>query len=322
MDATRGSLPQEKEAGHGGPGWVPRTASLEMELGNIWGDFGVHSEYGRLRSVLMRRPGEEIEGITNPSAVLWNDLLNPTLAREQHDALVELYVTNGIVVHHLIEGCLNKPNMYFCRDLFCMTPSGAILSRPASAARAGEERYVAKTLAELGIPILLTVFGDATFEGADVVIVNADLVFIGEGVRTNHSGAEQVKHVFRELGFGQVELIQLCYGCGHLDGVLNILDKDLAVLYPTQVAYRVYEVLTNHGFKIINLPDKDEAHVGMAINMVPLEPRVVVLPSGNPKTRDILEREGVTCLEVDVTELMKGGGAIHCMTGILKRDRT
>ena len=35
----------------------------------LYGDFGVDSEVGRLRSVLMRRPGKEIEGITDLSLI-------------------------------------------------------------------------------------------------------------------------------------------------------------------------------------------------------------------------------------------------------------
>jgi arginine deiminase len=58
----------------------------------------------------------------------------------------------------------------------------------------------------------------------------------------------------------------------------------------------------------------------MAINMVPLAPGVVVMPAGNPITRAALEQEGVTCLEVDVSELMKGCGSVHCMTGVVKRE--
>lgn len=29
---------------------------------------------------------------------------------------------------------------------------------------------------------------------------------------------------------------------------------------------------------------------------------------------------GVTCLEVEVDELMKGAGSVHCMTGVVHRE--
>lgn len=162
--------------------------------------------------------------------------------------------------------------------------------------------------------------GEATFEGADIAVISDDLVFVAEGQRTNRAGAEQVARLFRELGVAEVEVVQLTYGTGHLDGMLNIVDRDLAVVYPTQLPYRIYESLRHHGFRFLDVPDASEVRHGMAINMVPLEPGVVVMPAGNPIIRTAREREGVTCLEVDVSELMKGGGAVHCMTGVVKRD--
>jgi arginine deiminase len=44
------------------------------------------------------------------------------------------------------------------------------------------------------------------------------------------------------------------------------------------------------------------------------------MPTGNPKTRELLEKAGVECIEIDVTEIIKGWGAIHCMTAFLKRE--
>jgi N-dimethylarginine dimethylaminohydrolase len=77
------------------------------------------------------------------------------------------------------------------------------------------------------VPILRSVFGSATFEGADVAVVSQDLVFVAEGQRTNREGARQVAQAFSDAGVEHVEIVQLPYGCGHLDGMLNIIDRDL-----------------------------------------------------------------------------------------------
>ena len=201
-----------------------------------------------------------------------------------------------------------------------MTPLGAVLARPASASRAGEERQAAAALARIGVPILHSVLGRATFEGADVAVVSDDLVFVAEGQRTNREGAQQIARAFADAGVAQVEIVQLPYGCGHLDGMLNIIDRDLALIYPTQLPWRIYEILKARGYRFLDVPDAGEARHGMAINMVPLAPGVVVMPAGNPVTRAALEGAGVTCLEVEVDELMKGAGSVHCMTGVVLRD--
>jgi N-dimethylarginine dimethylaminohydrolase len=313
-------LKQGKTSPHGGPGWAARGDSLISELGTIWAACGVNSEVGRLRSVLMHRPGVEIDDVPDVAAALWHERLEPERAREQHDRLVETYRAHGVAVRYLEQAPPDKPNLYFCRDLFAMTPTGAILARPASRARAGEERHAALALATLGVPIALSVHGEGTFEGADVVMINQDLVFIGEGIRTNASGAEQVRRLLVDVGFGEVEVVHLPYGCGHLDGVLSLVDRDLAILYPTQTPYRVWEALARHGIRTIDIPDPAEAQYGMAINLVPLDAGVVVMPAGNPVTRRTLERHGVTCVEAEVDELMKGGGSVHCMTGVVQRE--
>jgi N-dimethylarginine dimethylaminohydrolase len=314
------ALEQARDAAHGGDGWRSREKTTADELGSIWAACGVRSECGTLHAVLMHRPGPEIDDITDAGAALWHAIVEPARARDQHDRLAEIYRSHGVAVHEIGPACPDKPNAYFCRDVFAMTSMGAILARPASASRAGEERTAAAALARIGVPILHSVFGAATFEGADVAVVNEDLVFVAEGQRTNREGARQVARAFENTGVAQAEIVQLPYGCGHLDGMLNIVDRDLALIYPTQLPWRVYELLKTRGFRFLDIPDAGEARRGMAINMVPLAPGVVVMPKGNPITRATLEGAGVECLEVEVDELMKGAGSVHCMTGVIHRD--
>ena len=63
-----------------------------------------------------------------------------------------------------------------------------------------------------------------------------------------------------------------------------------------------------------------EVKEGMALNFVAQEPGKVVMPAGNPRTREILEKAGAEVLEQDISELRKGWGGIHCMTPFLRRD--
>ncbi len=179
-------------AAYGGTKWSPRTASMREDMVDCWGDWGVASECGRLRAVLLRRPGPELDEIVDFDAVQMRADLRPAVAREQHDALAAAYRAHGVAVHYVERGRPDKPNSFFIRDLMLMTPEGAIVTRPASTVRAGEERLVAEALAEIGVPILMSVHGDGTFEGADVVWVDRDLCFLAEGLRTNQAGADQV----------------------------------------------------------------------------------------------------------------------------------
>ncbi len=304
----------------GGDGWTPRLGSLRDDQEMVWAAFGVTSECGRLRSVLMRRPGPEIETVRDARQALWLDLVDPVKAREQHDALTRLYRAHGVEVNYVEDGELASPNLYFMRDTFAMTPEGAIISRPASRNRAGEERAAAHALSRLGVPIIRTVHSHGTFEGADLMIVNKELAIVAEGRRTNRDGADQVERSLREIGFQHVARINLTPDCLHLDCAVSVVSRDLAMVVPGRAPAPLVDALRHHGFRILEAPNARESQQGMAINLVALEPGVVALPAGNSETRRALEKSGVSCFEVEVSELMNGGGAIHCMTGVIRRD--
>ncbi|MGH7358034.1 MAG: dimethylarginine dimethylaminohydrolase family protein, partial [Candidatus Rokuibacteriota bacterium] len=54
-------------AAYGGEGWSPRTAPLRDEIGALWGRCGQQDEWGRLRTVLLHRPGAEL-AVPDPDA--------------------------------------------------------------------------------------------------------------------------------------------------------------------------------------------------------------------------------------------------------------
>jgi N-dimethylarginine dimethylaminohydrolase len=279
----------------------------------------VTTEVGRLRAVLMHRPAEELAAVTDPAPVLWNDLIEQELATHQHDQLAETYRRLGVDVHYMRPGDRATPNLYFARDHFFMTPQGAIISRMGSAARAGEERFSAAMLAELGVPILMSVHGTGTFEGADIVYLDQGVVLVSFGMRSNREGCRQVAAMLSDIGMEPV-IVEMPYGTGHIDGGLSIVDRRKAIVRPYHCPYGAIEQLRRLGYDLIEVPDETEAANHMAINLVPVAPGVVVMPAGNPKTERILASHGIECHPVDVSELMKGGGAVHCMTGVIHRE--
>jgi N-dimethylarginine dimethylaminohydrolase len=207
----------------------------------------------------------------------------------------------------------------FVADLLFMTPEGGVLGRPASVVRAGEERLVARRLADLGIPILRSVRGAGVFEGADAAWLDPDTVVLATGLRTNPEGAAQVAGVLREMGIGVVP-VGLPYGAMHLMGQLRFADRDLAIAWPGRVPYAAVEALRARDCVVRFLPDEREATHGMALNFVTLGPRRILMPAGNPITRAFLEDAGVDCQVVRIDELARAAGGIGCLTGILHRE--
>ncbi len=305
-----------------GERWFPEKTSFSDDMQWVWGDWGLDSEVGKLRAVLLHKPGKEIEGVDPKMARFSEPMEDVEEARREHDELAETYRNNGVEVYYIEETCEGCPNAFFVHDQFAMTPEGAIIARPALKVRRKEVYYTAKKLAELGIPILRTIHGHGTFEGADLLWLNEETVILGIGVRTNQEGARQVEEILRVVGVKEIIEFPIPYGQAHVDGRLNIVDKNLAILFPWHVPYTVASKLKEHGYDIIEVEDPREALIDKATNVVALEPGTIIMSkTGALKTKQRLREAGVKIVEVKVDELMKGHGGISCMTGRLKRDK-
>lgn len=306
-------------AAYGGAAWSPRMSTARQEIGTVWAACGVDREWGRLEAVLLHSPGAELAASTDPDAVQMLAPVDAERARRQHDGLVGAYGDAGVRVELVNPSGPPPPNLVFVADLLLMTPEGAIVGRPASTVRAGEERWVARRLADLGIPILRTIGGSGTFEGADALWARPDLVLLAEGLRTNADGARQVAGTLQELGV-EVVRVQLASGTMHLMGTLRLLDRDLAVVRSGSAPEEAAEALKRLGVRIVAAPRGPEVNEGQALNVVPLGPRRILMPAGAPRTRTFFSGLGVDCTEVEIDELVKAAGGIACMTGVLARS--
>jgi len=304
---------------YGGPGWSPRTDPLNAELGSVWKECGINSEYALLKTILLHRPGNELIASNDPKKVQMLEKIDLAKAQDQHDALAETYQNAGVEVHHVDPEPPASPNQMFLADLLFSTPEGIIMARPASTVRAGEERWAARRVADLGIPIIRSVGGTGTFEGADAMWIRPDIAIVGRGLRTNEEGQRQVTKVLENMG-ATVANVDMPVGTMHLMGMLRFLDKDLAIGWPLRLVYAGADALASSGYEIVYLPDSEEALAHSGFNFVTISPREIVMPAGNPNLQLFLENLHIKCHTVDVSELCKAAGAIGCLTGVLHRE--
>jgi len=304
-------------AAYGGSGWSPRTATHGEELGRLWAACGLANEWAPLKAVLMHRPGPELAAEDFNAAQLL-ERPDAAAARAQHDGLAAAYRAAGVAVHYVEPVGPASPNQIFCADLFAMTPEGAILARPASTVRAGEERWVARRLADLGVPILLTLTGRAVFEGADLIWLDRQTAAIARGLRTNDAAIEQIGQLLGRLGVALLP-VDLPFGTMHLMGLIRIFDADLAVAWPRRTPYALVRALEERGFRVHFLPEEASAAQNVAFNCVTLGPRRIVMVAGHNRTQACFEDLGVAVTPVPADELAKAAGAVGCLSGILAR---
>jgi len=269
-----------------------------------------------LRRVLVRRPDEAF-GNADPDR--WHYTAQPNLggARIEHDALVDILRSSGCEVLFHETSLPDHADAIFTHDPVIVTDEGAIILGMGKTQRRGEEAAVAATLADLGVPILATLEGEATAEGGDLLWLDHDTLAVGRGYRTNAEGLRQLTAALRPIGAKTIE-VQLPHAggpaaCLHLMSMISMLDHDLAVVYMPLLPVPFVELLNERGIELIEVPE--EEYPTMGPNVLALAPRRCLAIEGNPVTRDRLEAAGCEVLIYRGNELsLKAEGGATCLT--------
>ncbi|WP_431727105.1 dimethylarginine dimethylaminohydrolase family protein [Verrucosispora sp. TAA-831] len=304
----------------GGAGWSPRPTSHEQEVavGRLWARCGYRSESAPLRAVLLGWPPESLARITDPAAALMTARVDLGAMRAETEAVAAAFTDAGVEVVLARPAADTPPNFVFTRDLFVATPAGVVVGRTAAAQRAGEERHAAAALAAAGYPLLATVTGTATLEGADALWLDRDTVMVGVGFRTSATGAECLRRVLADQGV-QVVTVRLGPGVQHLLGAVTFLDERLAAVHTAAATDDLRALLRSRDVRAVEFAPDDELLRRRGMNLVALGPRRALMPTGAPGIRRRLEAVGVTVTEVGVDQHVRAAGALGCMTGILHR---
>lgn len=285
------------------------------------------TEYSELKAVLLYKPSARIAAHPEPEKIKHNAPIDYRILSDEFDRIVELYRSLNVHVTmiappHNQEDPSNY-NMMFCRDLFFMTPEGAVLAQMANDVRRGEVAHAAATLLKRSTPVVHEICGDGRFEGADALWVTPKLVAVGIGNRTNMPAFEQLQKVLKKTGVNAVALPSTQNHTQHLLGSLQIVDRDLALVRAGIISPEINGFLAKNGFKIIDVPENSEVCSRQAMNIVTISPRKIIMTTGCPATRKIYEDAGIEVVaEVEISQFINGAGGLACMTGILARSRS
>lgn len=314
-------------AAYQGLNWQPRIEAhnAEIKSGVLWNSACVNSEFNKLRKITIFIPSPKTPTVENVESVQHLEKINFQKLSIELNNLRTIFEQLGVKTY-LISPVRNRYfspelhyNLFYTRDLFFMTPEGVIISRMASKVRAGEEKHAAKTLTALGIPILRTIGGTGTFEGADALWLRKNLVIIGIGNRTNKEGFLQIKNILKLQGVKCLG-IQLPAGIQHLLGILQIVDADLALVRKSYIPMSAEICLRETGYEILKIEESYEVRSRQSMNFVVVAPRKIVMIK-NPITKNLYNNLGLEVIgEISTDELLKGAGGIGCATGILERE--
>jgi N-dimethylarginine dimethylaminohydrolase len=241
---------------------------------------------------------------------------NIQLAQAQHKDLVAAYEHFDVNIHwHSPQSDL--PMQVYSRDSSVMTPYGAVITAMANWWRRGENYAAIRTYERLGIPIYDMVTA-GTFEGGDFNVIEEGCVLVGcGGARTQEEGARQVEAWFKAEGWEtRVAFFDEYYV--HIDLMVVPIAPKLTAVCLASTEPGIVDWLKAKGHEIIDVPFEDTMALGC--NFMALGKDRVIAPKASQTLIAQLRARGFEVAEVDMSEISKTGGGIHCMAQALRRS--
>ena len=292
-------------------------------------------ELGRLKSVLVHTPGEELTLVNESNCKQWLYDKVPDISGyiEEHRSYQELLESNGVRVYELednvdenIDLIRKMPNLTFLHDTAVISGKGAILSRMRPPAREKEEVVVKEALNNLGIPILSEFNGgEGFFEGC--LLLSKETVFVADTERHTYPFIREfISNILNE--FNEVIYVRIpkARRYMHPDTVFNRIREDLALAYlpafeetclftedsRERIDFKAF--MREKGVEIIPVSGSEQSR--LACSFVPLESGTIFHydTALDQKTRKNLESEGVEIIPFHPDALLAGGGSLRCHT--------
>jgi N-dimethylarginine dimethylaminohydrolase len=284
------------------------------------------SEYGKLKSVFIKRPKEAFAD-DNQIASQWkelNFLSKPDLAKAETEyAGFENKITqHGAEVLTLPYDASVTMDSIYCRDAAIATDFGMIICNMGKPARKNEPIAERKEFENNHIKVLGEITYPGTVEGGDVAWIDGHTMAVGHTYRTNWDGIRQLKHLLEPHGVN-VWVADMPHYKGpsdvfHLMSVFSPVDKNLAVVYSPLMPISFRNTLLERGFSFAEVPDSEWDTMGC--NVLAIAPREVIMVKGNPVTKKRLIDAGCIVHEYEGQEIsVKGGGGPTCLTRPLER---
>lgn len=245
---------------------------------------------------------------------------------------------------------LPMANIFYARDQSNALGNKIVMSNMRREIRQPEVKVFKKTYDILGYSNQLVNLNTGYFEGGDGYIFG-NMCLIGSGYRTDDNGIRQIYNgIGKDLESNGISLYNVAntrkltkgeeMDAMHLDTFMMPLNKSTVLACGEEVESRKVQLVTNeHGqlkfldqgslkdfllkkeIKVINIT-KDEQK-GYSTNFLHLGNKKVIVPlddEDHKNVNNLIQVEGGLEIKVaGVKELVGGFGAVHCMTGAIKR---
>jgi arginine deiminase len=300
-------------------------------------------ELGKLKSVLVHTPGDELTLIneSNYKQWLYDKVPNIPGYIEEHRSYQELLESNGIKVYELedyvvenVDLMRKMPNITFLHDTAVISKKGAILSKMRPPARENEEAVVKEALKNLGIPLLKEFSGkNGFFEGC--LLLSKKMIFVADTERHTYPFiTEFISNILNDFDEVIYARIPKARRYMHPDTIFNRVREDLALAYLP--AFEETNLFTKDSGEKIDfepfmeekgmeiIPVSDSEQIRLACSCVPLKSGTIFHYDNalDQETKKKLANEGIEIITFHPEAMRAGGGSLRCHTLRLCRSKT
>jgi N-dimethylarginine dimethylaminohydrolase len=278
---------------------------------------------GRLRRVMVRRPGEAMAA-ADPADWHYTSAIDVEEARSAHDAFADALRAWDVEVLYHEAPLPDHSDSVFVFDPALVTDRGTLVLSMGKERRRGEEDPLARSLQDCGVPVFGRLEGAARAEGGDTLWLDHDTLVVGRGFRTNAEGVRQLRDLHETLGDDVLDY-DLPYftgpdACLHLLSLISPVDVDLAVAYPPLMPTAFWHELRRRGMRLLEVPEEEFVRT-QATNVLTVAPRKCIMLDGSPVTKQLLEMADCEVVTFPGAPLsFKAEGGPTCLTRPVWRD--
>jgi len=237
----------------------------------------------------------------------WMDIREPVdrqAALDQWSELRATYEAHGHTVE-VVEAGAGLPDMVYAANSALVLDGVAYLARFLHPQRRGEEDLYARWFEEHGFRVQRAT---EVNEGEGDLAVAGDVILAGTGFRTDRTAHTEVARVFdREVV--SLELVDPRFY--HLDTALFVLDADRVVYHPGAFSDASRRELERRYPDAIVADEVDALVFGLNATV---DGTHVFLPAAAKGLAKRVADAGFTPVPIELTELLRGGGAVKCCT--------
>lgn len=224
--------------------------------------------------------------------------IDVALAKKQHMKYCNALQNLGLKLVW-VDGDNTLPDSCFVEDTAVILGEKAIICNMKVESRIKEVIAVAKTLEETKETCYIR--SPATIDGGDVLRIEKKIL-VGLSARTNLQATKQLEKFLENTDFNVVPV--KVHDVLHLKSACTYLGENYVI-----VSKGHFDIENLRDYNKIIVPRGEEyAADCLAAN------GTILMAKGYPKTKKLIEKEGFSVKELDVSEFRKGEGALTCLS--------